>query len=146
MKTAPLALAAVATLALPASALAADPVEGQWLTQGGSARVRVAPCANDKAKMCGTIVWLRAPNGPDGRPQTDVNNPDPALRDRPVVGLMLIRDFKPAGPGKWAGGKIYDPESGRTYASKIAVNGDGTLKVEGCIAVVCQAQTWRRAS
>ena len=41
-------------------------------------------------------------------------------------------------------GKIYDPNSGKTYDSKISVNTNGTLKVEGCILVICQAQTWKR--
>ena len=46
---------------------------------------------------------------------------------------------------KLTGGKIYDPNSGKTYDSKIGVNANGTLKVEGCVLVVCQAQTWKRS-
>ena len=138
--------AALAFAAVAGGAHAADPVEGQWLVQGGSAKVRIAPCAADKARMCGTIVWLKQPTGKDGQPVKDANNPDASQRGRPLVGLNMIRDFKPAGPGKWSGGKIYDPGGGKTYGSKMSLNGDGTLKVEGCIAVVCQAQTWKRAS
>lgn len=133
-----LALAAVA-----GAAQAADPVEGQWLTQGGSAKVKVAPCMTDKARMCGVITWVKAPAG--ATPKDD-HNPDAALRTRPLVGLSMIRDFKPAGAGKWTGGKIYDPSSGKTYSSKMSANRDGTLKVEGCIAVICQAQTWTRGT
>lgn len=144
MKTAVIAALAAGALATPA--LAADPVEGHWLVQGGSAKVRVAPCAADKTKMCGTIVWLKNPHDKSGQPVKDANNPEASLRHRPLVGLNMIRDFKSAGPGKWTGGKIYDPGGGKTYGSKMSLNGDGTLKVEGCIAVVCQAQTWRRAS
>lgn len=144
MKIASLALtAALMACALPAQA--AEPVHGDWLTQSGSAKVRVAPCA-DKARLCGVVVWLKAPVDKAGRPTTDANNPDPALRTRPVVGLQLIRDFKPAANGRWTDGRIYDPQTGRTYASKLSLNPDGTLKVEGCLAVVCQAQTWKRAN
>lgn len=144
MKT--VVIAALAATALATPALAADPVEGQWLVQGGSAKVRVAPCAADKAKMCGAIVWLKNPNDKAGQPVKDANNPDASQRSKPLLGLNMIRDFKQAGPGKWTGGKIYDPGAGKTYGSKMSLNGDGTLKVEGCIAVVCQAQTWKRAS
>jgi uncharacterized protein (DUF2147 family) len=144
MKTTAIAALVLAAGASPA--FAADPVEGQWLVQGGSAKVRVAPCAADKAKMCGTIVWLKNPNDKAGQPVKDANNPDASQRGKPLVGLNMIRDFKSAGPGKWTGGKIYDPGAGKTYGSKMSLNGDGTLKVEGCIAVVCQAQTWKRAS
>ena len=132
------AAAALALLSTPA--LAADPVEGLWMVQAGTAKVRVAPCAADKARMCGQIAWLK------NAAAKDANNPDESLRGRPVLGLLMIRDFKSSGPGKWTGGKIYDPNSGKTYGSKMSANPDGTLKVEGCVAVVCQAQTWKRAS
>lgn len=139
MSPARLALATLAVASLAAPALAADPVEGLWLVQAGSAKIKVAPCA-DKTKMCGQIVWLK--NGP----AKDANNPDTSLRDRSLIGMLMIRDFKPAGPGKWTGGKIYDPSSGKTYGSKMSANANGTLKVEGCVSVVCQAQTWKRAN
>lgn len=146
MKLIHLAAVAAASTALASAAQAADPVEGTWLVQGGAAKVRVSPCGGDKAKMCGVITWMKAPNDKAGQPQKDVNNPDAASRNRPIVGLTMIRDFKPAGPGKWTGGRIYDPSSGKTYGSKMSANPDGSLKVEGCIAVVCQAQTWKRSS
>lgn len=130
--------AALALAAVGGPALAADPVEGDWLTQAGSAKVKVAPCAGKPDRMCGVVSWLR------NTAAKDTNNPDPALRSRPILGMALIRDFKPAGPGQWTGGKIYDPESGKTYDSKIRINPNGTLKVEGCVLVVCQAQTWKK--
>jgi uncharacterized protein (DUF2147 family) len=130
-------LAAVLTLAA-APAFAADPVEGEWLTQAGTAKVKIGPCASAPDRMCGLVSWMKTPS-------KDANNPDAALRDRPILGMAMIRDFKRSGAGKWTGGKIYDPGSGKTYDSKLSVNADGTLKVEGCIAVLCKAQTWRRS-
>ena len=146
MKLVHFAAATLAFAALGSTAYAADPVEGTWLVQAGTAKVRVAPCGGDKSKMCGVVVWMKTPNDKAGQPLKDVHNPDAAMRGRSIVGLTMIRDFKSAGSGKWAGGKIYDPSSGKTYGSKISVNPDGTLKVEGCITVVCQAQTWKRSS
>lgn len=132
-----------ATLAAPAVAptlaLAADPVEGEWLTQAGTAKVRIAPCAAKANRMCGLVTWLKTADA------KDVHNPDPGLRSRPVLGVTMIRDFKADGPGRWKGGEIYDPQSGKTYDAKMRINPDGTLKVEGCVLVVCQAQTWRQA-
>ncbi len=144
MKLAYLAPAAAIALLTATAAQAADPVLGDWMTVNGSAKVRIAPCAADAAKACGTIVWMKNSEDKAGGPQKDTNNPDAALRTRPVVGLQLIRDFKPAGPGKWAGGKIYDPGSGTTYGSKLSANANGSLKVEGCIGPICHAQTWTR--
>ncbi|WP_374470280.1 DUF2147 domain-containing protein [Phenylobacterium sp.] len=138
-----IALAALMLSAAPA--LAADPVEGDWLSEGGRAKVRLAPCGAER--LCGTILSLKEPNDPEtGSPQKDKNNPDPKLRARPVVGLQFLRDFKRAEPGRWTGGKIYDPESGKTYDSKLKLNPNGTLKLDGCVLMICRGQTWRRAS
>ena len=92
--------------------------------------------------MCGAISWLRDPADAVAK---DGRNPDPAQKTRPILGLPLIWGFRQVAPGRWTGGRIYDPNDGKTYDAKIAVNGDGTLKVEGCILMLCQAQTWRRS-
>lgn len=134
------ALAAVLSLAA-APALAADPVEGEWLTQGGAAKVRIGPCPGKADRMCGNISWLK---NPADATAADNNNPDAKLKTRPILGLPLIRDFRRQAAGRWTGGKIYDPNTGKTYDSKISVSPNGALKVEGCVLVVCQAQTWRR--
>ena len=136
------AITAAALLAFAATpALAADPVEGEWLTQAGTGKVRIAPCPGQAGRMCGAISWLK---NPADAKATDSNNPDAKLKSRTIMGLPMLWGFKSAGPGKWTGGKIYDPESGKTYDSKLSVNANGTLKVEGCVLVVCQAQTWKR--
>ena len=136
-----------AGLALAAApALAADPVEGDWFNKDASARVRLAPCAAAAERLCGHIVWLKAPTDAAGQPKRDVNNPDARLRGRGIVGLPFLTGFRRAEPGRWTGGRIYDPESGKTYDSRLRLNGDGSLKLEGCVLVVCQAQTWRRAA
>ncbi|ACG79263.1 conserved hypothetical protein [Phenylobacterium zucineum HLK1] len=135
-----LAVSALASaLALAgAPALAAGPVEGEWLTQAGTAKVRIGPCPARTDRLCGQVSWLKQPD------VKDTANPDPALRGRPVLGLTMIRDFKADGPGRWKGGKIYDPQSGKTYDSRLRLNPDGTLRVEGCVLMVCQGQTWRK--
>ena len=56
------------------------------------------------------------------------------------MGLPLLTGFGDAG-SHWKG-TIYDPESGKSYTSKISRNADGTLKVQGCIAFFCKTQTW----
>lgn len=136
-----IALAAVLTLTA-APAFAADPAEGEWFNQDASGKIRIGPCPSQAGKLCGAISWLRPPNDK----ALDANNPDAKLKTRPIQGMPMLWGFKSAGPGKWTGGKIYDPNSGKTYDSKISVNPNGTLKVEGCISVICQAQTWKRAS
>ncbi len=134
-----LALAAAPALAQPSS----SPV-GEWVTEGGKARVRVAPCAGSANDLCGAITWVDRPEGAPGGPLVDRNNQDPAQRTRPIVGLPLMAGFKPGGEGAWEGGTIYDPESGRAYRSSLSLAGPDELLVEGCVLFVCRTQTWRR--
>lgn len=137
------ALLAGVTVALSAGqALAAPSPVGTWYTQGKAAKVRIAPCGQ---KLCGTITWIRTQGGEPAASVKDEANPNPALRSRPIVGLQMMRDFSPAGPGRWTGGKIYDPNSGRTYDSKMSLSPNGGLKVEGCVTVICQGQAWSPA-
>ncbi|UZW53787.1 DUF2147 domain-containing protein [Sphingobium sp. JS3065] len=119
--------------ALPAEA--AQPIAGRWATVEGKAIVQISPCGKT---LCGRIEKIVKPT--PGRPQTDMKNPDPALRGKPLTGLALLTGFEDAG-GLWKG-SIYDPESGKTYNSKVSRNGDGTLKVQGCIMFFCKTQIW----
>ena len=72
------ALAFGALAALPAQA--AQPVTGRWATVDGKAIVNIAPCGKH---MCGRIEKIVKPT--PGRPQTDIKNPDPALRSKPFL-------------------------------------------------------------
>lgn len=135
---------AIATLSLLTSTAAqAGSIDGDWLTPNGGAKVHLAPCG---PKFCGTITWLKRPNGKDGQPQKDAYNPDPTLKTRPVIGVKIITGMAPAGEGRWAGGSIYNPGDGKTYSSKMNLDPSGILKVQGCFAVICITQTWTRAS
>jgi uncharacterized protein (DUF2147 family) len=138
-------LAALAFGLAAGPALAADPAEGIWLVQSKDAKVRIGPCPGHADQLCGEIAWIQSPRAEDGRPKSDENNPDPKLRKRAIVGMTLIRDFRSTGPGRWEGGRIYDPHSGKTYASKLRASEDGTLKVDGCVMMFCQTQVWTKA-
>ena len=93
----------------------------------------------------GNIIALKDPLDQNGRPKRDTANTDPRMRTRSIVGLPFVTGFKAAGRDSWTGGKIYNPGDGKTYASRMALNRDGTLKVSGCVLVICQNQTWTRA-
>ena len=94
------------------------------------------------ATVCGKVhrVMKMMDNG---QAPIDANNPNPALRNRPVQGMMLLTGFTDGG-NQW-NGQIYDPKSGKTYKSKLSRNPDGTLKVQGCIGPFCKAFTWTAA-
>lgn len=79
-------------------------------------------------KYFGKISWGK-------EPKKDVENPDPALRNRDVIGMTFLKDFVYDGKGTWEDGTIYDPKSGKTYDSKITLDADGNLNVRGYIGI-----------
>lgn len=129
-------------------AASADPhdVYGVWLTEAGTAKVEIADCGD--GTPCGDIVWmdpaaLRAGLTPETA--VDENNPDEALRDRPVLGLTMLSAFERR-RNDWRGGRIYDPEEGKSYGSRLKRLESGALQVKGCIGPICQTQTWSQAA
>ena len=138
------ALALLAAPLLPAAAEAADPT-GLWWAERGSAQVEIARCGD---ALCGRVAWLRHPFDEHGCPLRDAENPDPALRARPVVGLEILRNLQPA-PGaapEWNGGEIYDPTRGRTYDAVVHLDGPDRLRVRGFLGlrVLGRSTTWLR--
>ena len=53
------------------------------------------------------------------------------MRDRPLLGMELLSEY--SWDGKRWSGKIYDPESGNTYSSRMEVRKDGNLAMRGYI-------------
>lgn len=134
-------LASLALLGIFASCGAAradNDVQGVWLTEGGKAHVRIAPCGGD---MCGTVAHVFA--NPSGDAARDSHNPDPKLRSRPVVGVQVLTHFKPEN-GAWTGGRVYDPEEGKSYTGSLQVQPNGMLKMTACLSILCQSELWRR--
>ena len=76
----------------------------------------------------------------------DAENPDPELRDRPLVGTDFILNFEYDGT-KWRHGRIYNPENGKQYKADLELK-DGVLKVRGWIGVRLLGRTveWTRTN
>lgn len=117
------------------------PIEGTWLSGDGDGWIEITLAGGG---LSGVIAG--SPNADDERPDRDEKNPDPALRDRPLTGLDLFAGFSYAGEGRWTGGTIYDPNSGKTYRCIITWVDENTLKVRGYIGVpmLGRTETWTR--
>ena len=78
--------AIVLSVLVSAGSALADP-KGLWQAQDG-AHVRVGPCG---AALCATIAKPKSSVDPQtGLPWTDKNNPDPAHRGRPLIGVPVL--------------------------------------------------------
>lgn len=138
--------ALVAAALFSASIVMADEDSGQsavigyWATQDSILEVATT---GDSLSM--RVVAMENPvytegeeYGPPGAVRVDVNNPDPALRDRPIMNLELLSEYE-FSKNRWRG-KIYDPQSGNVYSSTMWVE-DGELKMRGYIGVAFLGRT-----
>jgi uncharacterized protein (DUF2147 family) len=142
-----LALAAAVGAAAPSGT---DRVVGLWLTEEQDAHVQVVRVGDAYE---GTIVWLKEPRFPTdddqgmaGRPKVDRENPDPALRATPIVGLRIVQGFR-FRDGEWKDGTIYDPNNGKTYKCRMWFEGE-TLRVRGYIgfSLLGRSTSWTRVA
>lgn len=128
MKT--ITLAGLAVLMSAGVAFAADPLEGYWRTakddNGHSGLVHVKPCG---AKLCGTLVKAYDANGKEMKSDN--------------VGRQIISETVSKGGGNYAG-KVYSPDRGKTYNSKLKLSGKA-LNVSGCVLGICRnGGTWSK--
>ena len=128
----------------------ADDILGQWNNQDGKAKIEISHC---DGHYCGTISWLREPEYPAddkkgmaGQTKVDRENPNPALRSRRLLGLQIMDGFTYSGGTTWDKGRIYDPESGKTYKSKMTLASPNRLEIRGFVGIPLfgRSTTWTR--
>jgi uncharacterized protein (DUF2147 family) len=105
---------------VPAVQAANSPL-GVWLTEEKEGKVRIEQCGTN---LCGYSVDAKSNQN----------------------GEQVLINMKP-GKDKWAG-RIFDPNTGNTYDSTIALKGSDTLRVQGCAfgGMFCGGQTWSRVN
>jgi len=123
---------------------------GLWKNEERDAIIEIYRCAD---KYCGKIVWIREPTYPPndltgrgGQPRLDDNNADPKLRNRPIIGLEIVKGFVFDGENDWTGGIVYDPKSGRTYQGKMSLVSSNKLHLRGYVlfSFLGRTATWTR--
>jgi uncharacterized protein (DUF2147 family) len=123
-------------------------IVGKWMVQEKDVQIEIYPC---DGKYCGKIVWLKEPNYPAddpkgmaGKSKVDRENPDPAKKSQPTMGMNLVWGFTYSGGNLWEGGFIYNPRNGKTYKCKLTLESPDTLKVRGFIGIslIGETTTW----
>ena len=116
-----------------------DAVFGNWTEPGGST-IRVEKCDDG---ICAVLTGI----GKSTPYTVDGQNPDPAMRTRPLCGLHIGTGFTLDKPGHLEGGRLYDPKSGKTYKGSIEAEGN-TLKLRGYVGakIFGRSETWTRAT
>ena len=115
-------------------------IEGRWLSgdKTGWIDIRLVD-----GKPVGSAAGSTTPDEPM---RYDAENPDPTLRDRPLLGIIILHGFAYEGDSVWKGGTIYDPNSGNTYKSTMTLVDRNTLKVRGFIGLsfLGRSDIWTR--
>ncbi|RLD90268.1 MAG: DUF2147 domain-containing protein [Bacteroidetes bacterium] len=134
-------------LKLSAQDFKANDVVGVWLNEDKDAQVDIY---QDGDKFFGKIVWLKTPiDSLTNKPKLDTKNIDESLRTRPVMGMLLLKDFVFDGDDEWEDGEIYDPKSGKTYSCYMEFPDEdnmNNLKIRGYIGISLLGRTtyWTR--
>lgn len=137
----------------PAKTAPLSPVEGVWRTQLLS-EVTITACPDG---FCGTLSHIVVPEGMLSGAEAeaaaamspedffDHRNEDPALRNRPMMGLQILSLWQGKEPHIFDG-EIYNPQDGKTYTGYIEMIGPDTLRLNGCVLfnVVCRGEDWTR--
>jgi uncharacterized protein (DUF2147 family) len=117
-----------------------EAILGEWCTQREEGRPpgRIKFVRADDGTYTGVITW-------SAEPKKDGNNKDPKLRDRPLVGSVLMWHLR-YDDGEYVDGSVYNPEDGGTYRLKAEVLGEESLKIRGYLGISLfgQSKIWSR--
>ena len=115
----------------------ADAIIGNWINEKKDSKFQIYQQGN---KYYGKILWGK------GTENRDLKNPDTKLRNREVIGLVILNDFVFDGDDTWEKGTIYDPREGKTYACKITQKNQDQINVRGFVGISMfgRTETWTR--
>lgn len=120
-----------------------DAIIGVWEAGGGKGHVQIF---KQNGKYYGKIIWLKSGSKEaDGGIKVDKKNPNPAMRNKPIIGTLLLKDFVYKN-GEWTDGVIYDTSAGREYDAYIKMKDKNTLAVRGYVGFSLMGKTdiWTR--
>ena len=111
--------AAVVIFAAPT--FAAEPF-GRWVRPSTGTQVEFYNCGG---KLCGKVVSVKD-----------------AARAK-EVGMVILNGAAKSGDNQWKG-SLLDTDNGKTYAGVVTLESPNALNLKGCVAMICQGETWRR--
>jgi uncharacterized protein (DUF2147 family) len=120
----------------PGEAFGPAAVLGTWLTAAKDGQVTIFKCGG---KYCGRITWSDTPEDLDDK------NPDPSKRSNKVLGMTIMWGFE-YDDGRWVGGRVYDPDSGKTYKGRMWLESADVLRLKGFVGITLlgRTETWTR--
>jgi uncharacterized protein (DUF2147 family) len=103
-------------------------VVGVWESEEKNLQIEMF---EDMGRFAGRMIYFKCSSEQIMRTCTDTENPDKTLTTRKLLGLKLVTRLEYKGTNLWDNGKIYDPNSGRTFEARIQLTGPNTAVVRG---------------
>jgi uncharacterized protein (DUF2147 family) len=102
---------------------------GKWENQGKTLRIQIYTV---KQAFQAKIIWFSDTEGKPMNYWKDKRNPDPALRNRTILGMSILNGLQyNAAEHAWEDGKVYDSKHGKEWNASAEINQKGILKVRG---------------
>jgi uncharacterized protein (DUF2147 family) len=120
----------------------ADMILGTWLTDTKDSKIEIYKSGDH---YFGKLIWANEMFEADGKTsKKDTHNPDQGLQSRALQNLVILTNFV-YDDETWDNGKIYDPESGKTYSCVMKLK-DGKLHIRGYVGFSMFGRTvvWER--
>lgn len=152
MKQSIKAMAVIAALIISSSVASAqnvaDKILGTYRVVSDASKEVVKVTISKKGESYqAQIIWMEKPLTESGEIKRDIYNPDPTLRSVPGDKIVLAWGLKYDNKAnEWSGGKIYDPDSGKTYKAVFKFDSPTNLKVRGYIGMPTFGRTmnWKK--
>lgn len=122
-----------------------DDIVGIWLIEEDGEAVEKVEIYRCEEKYCGKIVWLKSQEGTDV-PVTDEKNKSEDLRNRPLLGLEVLRGYEFDGESAWREGEFYAYRKGKTVSPKLTLIDENHLKIQIKILFLKKSFEWKRVS
>lgn len=118
----------------------ADNIIGTWISYGSDVGLQF-DIFKLEGNYFGKLAWASTMFEADGKmAKKDVNNPDPKLRSRSRQNILNLTNLR-YNEGEYTGGKLYNPDDGRTYSLKAKLKSDNQLEFRGYVGISLLGQT-----
>jgi uncharacterized protein (DUF2147 family) len=103
-------------------------IVGVWESEEKNLQIEMF---EDNGHFAGRMIYFKCSSDSIMQTSTDIENPDKRLTGRRLLGLKLVTKLSYQGKGVWDDGKIYDPNTGYTFETRIHLTGPNTAIVRG---------------
>lgn len=101
---------------------------GVWESEAKNLQIEMF---EKNGEFSGRMIYFKCSTDEIMRTCKDIENPDEDLTERNLLGLTLVTELAYQGDNVWDNGKIYDPNSGRTFEARIQLTSPRSAIVRG---------------